>query len=361
MRFQVTARALSRALALIALSILLAACGSGSDSTPPKLAALPTRTPAPVTPTPTAGSVQPVRVLSMGDAFAHFLDRAGTLNPLDQKIDFISQMQTENGDCFSAQRSGGADYPLITTLTTIALPVMDQTAWRDAIAALPDTALAEQVVALFGQWSAEMPLPRPVTACLLPIPQMDRPAETDRFNTDVLPLPLAFDPLNVILAKGDLMWITCSAGPACLDQLEPELARGYALAYQYQKQGVTISSADVLTRVIDEGRASVYARTVDPAASFRWDAGLSAEDEFMIRRQLYYASQGTPFYGASNDMIVFGRMDRVAFPPWGGLIVGEKIVNLYLEQYPGLVWTELAALPATLIVEASGYDLTARE
>ncbi len=356
MRVSFTARAPQGVLALVALLILLAACGSGNDSTPPKLATLPTRTPVLVTPTPAVVDVQPVRVLSMGDPLTHFLDRAATIAPLEQKIEFISQLQTETGDCFSAQQSGGADYSLMTTLTTISLPVMDQTAWRDAIAALPDTALADQIVTLFTQWSADMPLPRPVTACLLPIPQMDTPP-IDPQNTDAPPYPLAFDPLNVILAEGDLMWITCSAGPTCLDALEIELARGYALAYQYQAQGVTISTADALTRAIDEGRASVYARTLDPAATFRWDAGLSAENEVMIRRQLYYAVQGTPFYSATNDMIIFGRLDRVAFPPWGGLILGEKIVNLYLDQYPSLAWTELAALPARMILDASGYDL----
>jgi hypothetical protein len=341
---------------LLILIVVLSACGDSKPNTP-QLAAPPTRTPAPAA-SESDTVVAGLDVISLRPALESFLAASGEIAPLDQTITFM-QMVAAPDSCLNDALDGD-QFDALFTLGAIHWPMADFSAWQAAADAFPEADLIQQINALAPDLAPLLPEGELLRVCVIPVPHLER----TEIDPQVTPAPglrfvnhwIALKDLNAVALRGNAILVTCSAGADCLDDVRVELIRAASMAYQERVAGVELPALALLDRMVYEGRADDYVQRVEPGHEFEWNEGLSAADEENVWHSMRFSlTEDTFRYAFINDYL-YGTYGSSRYPAWGGMVIGDRIVQMYLSQHPDLAWTDLVAVPPQELFEASGYD-----
>jgi hypothetical protein len=334
---------------LIFAALALAACGTPGEVAP-RLVALPTRTPAPITPTPAevaAAAPSNIEVISLHGAIDAFLTASEAASPLERIDLFIQHVLTPHPACFEGSLWLGAQ-PL-ETLDNLGLnlPSVDMENWRASVDAFPETqALAAAEDALREAY-ALLPRDTVLRVCVAPVPGPRRPFEEAPDGG-----------LNIQVMGSDLVLALCSAGESCLEPLRSRIAGGYGYAYQIEQVGLTGAEIPLLGWAVYQGRADDLALRLFPDASFPWTDALTPEQEATVweAMQEYLQTTYSDYPGYRNvDRFLYGYGGQERFPPWGGIYIGEQIVAAYRASHPDVTPAELMALDLETLLAGSGY------
>ena len=332
-------------VSLLALLIAgLAACG-GEEKSAPKLAAIPTRTPVPVTATPEVTPMAAnVRVISLKDNIDAFLTASETASALD-RIDLFNRYVIQLApECFS-----GEFYPGVQPLEMLGfnLTSIPMEGWREATDSFPEEDLSASVMETLEIAMQRLPVERAIVVCLAPMPPFGPPEDVENSGVAVQVL------------GGDRLIITCSAGSICLERAGWEVVYAYSVAYQMSLAGLTAFETPLLAYIIYAGRAEDFVRQMMPDATFRWDDALTPEQEIDVwaRMQAYLDTTYQDYPGYRNvDRFIYGQPGSDRYPRWGGLYIGSRIVRAYRERHPDISAADLAALSPEDVLAASGYS-----
>ncbi|NLX08631.1 MAG: DUF2268 domain-containing protein [Chloroflexi bacterium] len=347
-----------RWIALGLVVIMLGACGSEDVGTQ-SLVAVPTRTPAPQAEPAQDASTERVQIISLRDDLAAFLAQSGELPLLDQAFAFIKSVGAAPGECFGGPTRVDFGFQALFELSAVQWPITDFSTWQAAVEVFPEAELIEGVAAAVAPLADLLPAESTLTICLVPVPPApDMPSLEPTTNAGwrMLPRAVAYNDLNVLALDGEHLLVTCSAGPDCLDDLPPQIARGLGFMYQQQVAGKALEQMVLLEQMIFEGRANELVRALYPDARFAWADILTAEQAQQhwsrIRSILDYGM----FSLTSDFDVVYGYIGDDLRPAWGGMYLGDQIVRAYRARHPDVAWPELAALSVEAVLAGSGYD-----
>jgi hypothetical protein len=327
-------------------TMLLGGCG-GEEETGAQLVALPTRTPLPVTETPTGSAApQNVEIVSLQGQIDAFLTASETAGALDRIDLFNEYVLNQIPGCFQSTLWPDMEPLEIIASQGLNLPTAPMEDWRASADNFPEEQLIQAVGDALGRAELLLPSDRRLRICLVPVP----PPATQE---DV---PNAG--LSSLVLGADLAVISCAAGPTCLDKIGQEVAHGYASAYQIGQSGLTGVEIPLLAFAITSGRADDFARQLFPGAVFPWTDALTPEQEVDVwsRMQEYLATTYSDYPGYRNmDRFLYGGANSTRYPRFGGLYIGGRIAAAYRARHPDAAPADLMALtPETLLAE-SGY------
>ncbi len=340
------------AQAAVAGSIaLIAGCG-GAVEEAPRLVAVPTRTPVPVTedaPEAVDASSRVELLVEPVDAFLTASETAGALDRIDL---FREHVLGAGADCFESERWPGSDPLELIRAAGINLVSLDLGRWRDALDAFPAEAARAAVAAGLAGASDLLPAGQPVRACVLPLPPPPVWGAPDEHAAD------PNSGVYVEVLSGDRLLLTCSAGETCLERLPVEAAYGYGYMVQVARMEDGAANTSLLGFAVFNARAAHLARQVYPDASFPWDGALTPEQESALwaRMQDYLASTSEDRVGGrSIQRFLYGSPNAEQYPPYGGLAIGDRIVQSYLARNPDATLEALFELDPAALLAASGY------
>jgi len=347
---------MTRVFRLVLLAVvLLSACGS-PENPAPKLSAPPTRTPIAAEVATRAPAANQIEVISLRGKVADFLATADTVPALEQTITFMEMVS--GAGCLGSMQESDLQFQALFAVAGIRWPIADFTAWRQAVEAFPEAELIQQVTAQLQKVKDALPLAAPLRVCLIPVPEPPAPGESGQIGRSFMYV-VALNDLNTLALAGDLMLVTCSAGGGCLDDVPVELTRGYSYTYQQHQTGMRLETMTLLDRMVFEGRANDFTLRLFPEAAFPWTDALTSEDEAKAWRRLRRALDSDEYrYDFMYDLL-YGYYGDPNYPVWGGVYVGDQIVQAYRAQNPELSWTQLAAIPPEQLFTESGYDPSA--
>lgn len=326
--------------AVVGAVMLAAGCGGAAEEAP-QLVALPTRTPLPVTEdAPQAGDAVS-RVELMVEPIDAFLTASETVGALDRIDLFREHVLLTSADCFMSERSPGSDPLELVRALGINLVSVDLERWRDALEAFPAEAARTAVADGLTGAVDMLPTGQPVRVCVLPLPapQVWGAPEEDA--------PVVNAGVYAEVLSGDRLLLTCSAGETCLERLSVEAAYGYGYMVQVAHMEDSAVNASLLDLAVFNARAAYLARQIYPGASFSWDDALTPEQEAALwaRMQNYLAttSEGSDG-GRSIQRFLYGSPNAEQYPMYGGLAIGERIVQSYLARNPDITLEALFEL-----------------
>ncbi|MBN1679759.1 MAG: hypothetical protein JW966_05670 [Anaerolineae bacterium] len=359
------------AVLVVVLLLALSACGGDTGGEESQvLSAPPTRTPTPVG-APTGVGVSAsvdsnalpdgLAVVALDDTINGFLTavEAGEIDVMDQGLIFTQMLIDSDRSCFGDTTWANRRFELFFDMTGITLPVLDISAWRDAVARFPKDDLAALIRTTWDDAAALAPVnagaAANITVCTIPVPHMDLPEELPA-STWESPYTVVYDDAKVLTFDGDTLLVMCAGGEACMDGMQRELAHAFGLAYQLRLSGFSLDDLDVFARLIFEARSGLFARLVYPDLPSKWPDGLAPEDEKKFWRVLLARMQFDGVPTETSMQLFYGYYGVEYFPPWGGMIVASGMVDDYQQQHSDLAWVELAALPPDVLFDMTRGD-----
>lgn len=341
-------------IAGLALGVLCGCGGSENQDGGTELAALPTRTAAPQG-SATPDSVPPsYTVYSLRAAVQAFLSAAPDRPLIEQSSAFVEIMNQSGVPCLEALGRLPGGYELLFKTTWLQLPMFDFAAWQTAVNTFPDEAMLPLVQETLATAWAAYPLDQPLHVCLMPVPVVDPPLEETRSIWNQ-PHELALSGLGVLVPDANTLFVLCARGEGCLDDLAPEVLRGYGLVYRRAATGIRLDRVEVDGRAIDEGIAVALVRELAPEAALRGAEALDSAQMAVMLKEIDLRTN-VDFYPWDAADILYGHRGSERFPPWGGVAAGYGLVQAYQAAHPGVLLAELAALEPGLIRAAYQPD-----
>ncbi|WP_105615056.1 DUF2268 domain-containing putative Zn-dependent protease [Vallitalea okinawensis] len=120
-----------------------------------------------------------------------------------------------------------------------------------------------------------------------------------------------------------------------------------------QKEGKE-TKGNLLEKLINEGEADEFAKSLYPGWQPSWHKGVSLEDEqrvWEIFKSVLYDEISLKDLGH----YMFGNK-KLGIPPSAGYYFGSKIVKSFMEKYPDLSFKELIKVPHQTIFDKSSFS-----
>jgi len=344
-----TARRLMAALWLVALVGGLVACGETTEEAP-RLAAPPTRTPQPPTPTPSLEDrLANFEIIFLNDAIEAYLDAAEGRSPIDRPDIFSDVVIAAEPACFTSEFYTGMEPLELLGFNPVSV---DNESWRTALAATDRVAIEAQARAALSAIVAQLPVDYPVRLCVVPLPHFQPDGAPDEGGQEGIHGAEVFG--------SDLIITWCSGGASCLDHLNTDLAYAYHYAYQIAHTGLAFPEVPLLHFALYAARAAEFTRALFPDAVYDWDEfTLTPEEEAVLwsRMQPYLRTTNSDGLEARKiERFLAGRENSPDYPRWGGMVIAERILDAYRAGHPDVSWAELAALPPETVLNDSGYS-----
>ena len=326
----------------------LAACGEEVEVAP-QLAAPPTRTPQPPTPTPSvADRLANITITFLDEPIAAYLDAAEGRSPIDRPDIFSDTVIAAVPDCFASTYHPGVEPLELLQFNPVSV---DNDAWRAVLAALPreamETALRDTLVTVI----TALPLDYSLRLCIVPVPT---PHPQDTPETDTPPEIHGAEALSP-----DLLIMWCSGVDSCTEFLATDLAYAYYYAVQIGHTGLIYPDVPLLHFMLYAARAAEFTRALFPGATYPWDGfTLSPEQEATLWAAMQphlRVTYSERIESRKIERFLNGRANSPDYPLWGGMIIAEHILQAYRDRHPELSWAELAAVPPETLLEESGY------
>ncbi len=324
-------------------AVLLGACGGQIEEAPPLLAP-PTRTAVPATVTPSeADYLSALTVETLADEVRAFLSEAINASALERPVLFEQYVLAPRPECFDGDYlvpDAGASLLAEMHLTLVPLE-----AWRGLADIFPAELLQTDVEEAFVR-AAELLAPQNhLRVCLFPAPPWGEPQRMEHGGLDVRVL------------GHDLVLVACAGAELCLDDLPFMFTYAYHYAQQLAYTPRTVEDMSLLEFAIFNARATDFALTLYPDATFPWTVDISPEDEAEVwaAMQRYQdVTSGETVEARQLDRVLYGK-NTSRYPDWGGMIVGWHIVQAFRANHPDVSLADLAAMPAAEVLARSGY------
>ncbi|WP_119067126.1 hypothetical protein [Aggregatilinea lenta] len=347
-----TRRARGALLAGLVLALGVAGCGGTEDA--PKLVAIPTRTPVPAT-EEAAGEVQDTAtVVSLDPALRAFLGVAMDASPLDRLDLFREQVMGPEAACFDGSFWPDWNPEQLLGSEGIGLVSMDLQRWLDLLDAFPNDTAVSTIEDALAQMQAVLPMEQSFTFCLLPLPL---------HMWSGAPVPEDQEPVSevqsqILAPNLEFVTVICTGNDICLDRLSIESMHAYGMLYQAFHSGKNGVETSLLDMMVRSARSAYLTRQVQPDAVFPWDGALTPDQEATLWASIQDTLAVT--YGdypasRSIDRFLQGTSNTARYPMWGGLYLGDRIVQTYISSHPDVSLVELLTLDPEALLADSGY------
>ncbi|HID08175.1 MAG TPA: hypothetical protein EYP10_13635, partial [Armatimonadetes bacterium] len=313
----------------------LAACGEEVEVAP-QLAAPPTRTPQPPTPTLSVEDrLENVAIVFLADPIAAYLDAAEGRSPIDRPEIFHDAVIAAVPDCFASTYHPGVEPLELLQFNPVSV---DNEAWRAVLDASPREAMEAALRDTLATVITALPVDHPLRLCVVPVP-VPHPQD----------VPEAEAPAGIHGAEAlspDLLILWCSGGDSCTEFLATDLAYAYYYAVQIGYTGLIYPDVPLLYFMLYAARAAEFSRALFPDAVYPWDGfALLPEQEATLWAAMQphlRVTYSERIESRKIDRFLNGRENSPDYPLWGGMIVAENILRAYRARHPDISWAELA-------------------
>jgi hypothetical protein len=353
-------------LFVLLMVLVLAACG-GDEIVGPELATLPFETGNTFTATPAAVSVADqgaamarLDVVSLRDNVQAFLIGTETTEFMSWTDLFVREVIAPAGDCMTPDLWARLEPAQLFRWQAPRLPpdwrgsaynsINLIEPWQTVTDEFREDAMLTQASQALDDAAALLPRDDGFLVCVMPA----LPAVFPGQDVDTVPN----NGVSTVLLNTESLLLRCGMGEECLPAVPSQVAFGYALAYQLRGQpGLEVP---LLHWIVHTGRAAAVVRDLYPTLAFPWSEGLTPEQVVTVTERVddYAMATYRSDYRGNSEVaqVLFGNPDNVRYPLWGGLYLGDQIVQAYRAAHPDLSLVELMDVPPETLIEDSGYQ-----